>query len=120
MNEQNLVSLLSHPLAQLVVSAIVSSVTAVVTLRLMGALAPTSAPRTASAAPASPGLAPAPAGADPTLIAAISAAVYATLGAHRIVYIGNVPPGGSSSWTNELRSQHHTSHAVPRVHHSND
>jgi hypothetical protein len=55
---------------------------------------------------------------SPALIAAISAAVYSTLGAHRIVYIGG--PQAGSSWANAMRSQHHTSHAVPRVHHSND
>jgi hypothetical protein len=34
------------------------------------------------------------------------------VGAHRIVYIGG--PQGGSNWATAVRSQHHTSHSVPR------
>jgi hypothetical protein len=44
--------------------------------------------------------------------AAIAAAVFAVLGAHRLVYIGEARP--TFSWTSELRTRLHTSHA-PRL-----
>jgi hypothetical protein len=43
-------------------------------------------------------------------IAAISAAVYAAIGAHRIVHIEDARGGG---WSTEGRLAHHRSHAVP-------
>jgi hypothetical protein len=46
------------------------------------------------------------------IAAAIAAAVYAVLGAHRLVYIGEARP--TFSWTSELRTRLHTSHA-PRL-----
>ena len=42
------------------------------------------------------------------LIAAISAAAYATVGAHRLVYVGETV---HSSWTTEARQRHHSSHS---------
>lgn len=44
--------------------------------------------------------------------AAIGAAVYAMLGAHRLVYIGEAKPG--VGWTSEIRTRLHTSH-TPRM-----
>jgi hypothetical protein len=46
------------------------------------------------------------------IAAAIAAAVYTVLGAHRLVYIGEARP--TFSWTSELRTRLHTSHA-PRL-----
>jgi hypothetical protein len=46
-------------------------------------------------------------------IAAIAAAIYALLGAHRIVHIEEAPAGGRAAWTVGGRLAHHTSHAVP-------
>jgi len=45
------------------------------------------------------------------IAAAIGAAVFAVLGAHRLVYIGDARQ--TASWTGELRSRLHTSH-TPR------
>lgn len=45
------------------------------------------------------------------IAAAIGAAVFAVLGAHRLVYIGEAKP--SFGWTSELRTRLHTSH-TPR------
>jgi hypothetical protein len=44
-------------------------------------------------------------------IAAIAAAVYAMLGAHRILHIED--RGRGFTWTAEGRAAHHASHAVP-------
>ena len=49
---------------------------------------------------------------DPAVVAAISAAVQATIGAHHIVWIGATAPSGG--WTSEVRQKHHGSH---RPHH---
>jgi hypothetical protein len=46
--------------------------------------------------------------------AAIAAAVYTMIGAHRLVYLGEARPG--IGWTSELRARLHTSHA-PRLEH---
>jgi hypothetical protein len=124
MNELNSMTFLGYPVGLLAVtivitviaSAIASSISAVLAVRLMASRLPIPAAAAAAATTR-----PAPVAAEATssaLIAAISAAVYSTVGAHRIVYIGG--PSAGSTWTNEMRSQHHTSHAVPRVHHSND
>jgi hypothetical protein len=127
MNELNSMTFLGYPVGLLAVtivitvvaSAIASSISAVLAVRLMadrlGRLVPAGATATAVAAPRVPMAAE---GVSPAVIAAISAAVYSTLGTHRIVYIGG--PRAGTTWTNELRTQHHTSHAVTRVHHSND
>ena len=42
------------------------------------------------------------------LIAVISAAAYAAVGAHRLVYVGET---SHSSWTTEARQRHHSSHS---------
>lgn len=46
------------------------------------------------------------------IAAAIGAAVFAVLGAHRLVYIGEARSG--AGWTSEIRSRLHTSHS-PRL-----
>jgi hypothetical protein len=108
MNTGILDSLMSHPLGQLLVTVAVAVVTSVVTVRL---ILPRPVPAPATAASAVP--ATAHETEDPALIAAITAAVYATIGAHRIVYIGESSPG--SSWTAEMRTRHHASHALTRT-----
>ena len=45
-------------------------------------------------------------------VAAIAAAIYAVLGAHRIVHIED--RGRGFAWTAEGRAAHHASHAVPK------
>ncbi|TBW35926.1 hypothetical protein EYW49_15025 [Siculibacillus lacustris] len=58
---------------------------------------------------------PCVAGIDPAVVAAIAAAVHATLGArHRIVYIGDTAQ--PSSWTAETRARQHGSHDPHREH----
>ena len=49
---------------------------------------------------------------DQSDIAAITAAIYAVMGAHRIVHIERADRG--HTWTGEGRVAHHTSHAIPR------
>lgn len=44
---------------------------------------------------------------DTALIAVISAAAHAAVGAHRLVYVGEA---AHSSWTTEARQRHHSSH----------
>lgn len=125
MNELNSMTFLGYPVGLLAVtivitviaSAIASSISAILAVRLMANRLGLAAPA-AAAAVAAPRAAMPLEGTSPALIAAISAAVYSTLGPHRIVYIGG--PRAGTTWTNEMRTQHHTSHAVPRVHHSND
>ena len=46
------------------------------------------------------------------IAAAIGAAVYVILGAHRLVYIGEAHSG--AGWTGEIRTRLHTSHS-PRL-----
>jgi hypothetical protein len=46
------------------------------------------------------------------IAAAIGAAVFAVLGAHRLVYIGEARQG--AGWTSEIRTRLHTSH-TPRL-----
>jgi hypothetical protein len=101
MYEFSLATALNHPLGQLVVTVIVAAVTSVLTVRIMGASG--DAPKAPRRAPAA-----APARDDTAIVAAISAAVYAVIGAHRIVYLAETRRG--SSWTSEMRTQHHTSH----------
>ena len=117
MNADILDSLLGHPLGQLVVTVIVAVLTSVVTVRMM-----TARPAATPLAPSAPAPVPPPiaAGEDDALIAAITAAVYATIGVHRIVYIGPSSPAAGSSWTTEMRTRHHTSHAVTHRRPAND
>ena len=102
MNEFSLAIALGHPLGQLVVTAIVAAVTAVLTVRILDAFGAGKGARRVT------GPAPAPRD-DAAVVAAISAAVYTVIGAHRIVYLAETRRG--SSWTTEMRAQHHTSHA---------
>ncbi len=48
-------------------------------------------------------------------VAAVAAAVYAVIGAHRLVHIGEASRG--SVWATLGRSQHQTSHAPRHDHH---
>lgn len=72
--------------------------------------------RTAAAAPTAVNVAvaPEPEKLDETAqhVAAVAAAVYATLGAARLVYIGEAP--GRSAWTTAGRTIHQTSHMPKR------
>ena len=43
--------------------------------------------------------------------AVIGAAVFAVLGAHRLVRIGEAPGRAAAGWTSQIRSRLHTSHA---------
>jgi hypothetical protein len=117
MNADILDSLLGHPLGQLVVTVIVAVVTSVVTVRMMTARPALTPPALAPPAPVPP---PIETGEEEALIAAIAAAVYATIGAHRIVYIGPSSPAVGSSWTTEMRTRHHTSHAVTHTRPANE
>lgn len=65
------------------------------------------APAETGAAPARPAPSVAP-GIDPSVVAAIAAAVHTVAGGHRIVWIGETPPAGG--WTGEVRQRHHGSH----------
>jgi heme/copper-type cytochrome/quinol oxidase subunit 2 len=46
------------------------------------------------------------------ILAVISAAAYAVVGAHRLIHVGEWPHG--SGWTTEVRQRHHVSHS-PRA-----
>jgi hypothetical protein len=74
---------------------------------LLGRLDRPQAARPGPVARAAPVAAPIP----PAHIAAISAAVHAVLGAHRIVHIDDQRSSGR--WGAEGRIAHHHSHAVP-------
>jgi len=69
-----------------------------------------------AAAPAEAALAaeaaPAPVDDTDDIVAAISGAVYATLGAHRLVYIGE--PATARTWATTGRTLHQTSHLPKR------
>lgn len=102
MHDFSLATALSHPLGQLVLTVIVAAVTSVLTVRILDSFTNTArAPRRAAPAAAAHD--------DAAVVAAISAAVYAVIGAHRIVYLAEARRG--SSWTAEMRTQHHTSHS---------
>lgn len=68
-------------------------------------------PAAAAATPAPQPPAPATAGIPPAHVAAITAALQAVLGEHRIVHIddGSV----ASGWSAQGRAAHHRSHAAP-------
>jgi hypothetical protein len=44
--------------------------------------------------------------------AAISAAVYAMVGPHRIIHVGEAARSPASAWLGEVRTAHHSSHHV--------
>ncbi len=98
--------------------AAIAVMTAGLIALLVAGLSAASRPRGAVAAASAPaptpasGPVPAEEGIDPAVVAAISAAVHAVAGAHRIVWIGETPPSGG--WTSEVRQKHHGSH---RPHH---
>ena len=94
---------------------VISMLVAVVIRGIVWALS-RQAKQEAVKAPAKPAPAvqPARAGIPQEHLAAITAAVAAMMGAHRIVHIAT--PDRGYSWTAEARTVHHTSHA-PRAPH---
>lgn len=92
---------------------VISMLVAVVIRGIVWALS-RQAKQEAVKAPAKPAPAvqPAPAGIPQEHLAAITAAVAAMMGAHRIVHIEMA--GRGFGWTAEARTVHHTSHA-PRA-----
>lgn len=82
-----------------------------VALLIRGVVNTLSAAKKKPAIPEAP-VVPAPADFLKTDIPAIAAAVYAVLGAHRIVHIES--RGHGVGWTAEGRLAHHTSHSIAR------
>ena len=72
-------------------------------------------PKAAVSTPVTIAVTPEPERVDETArhVAAVAAAVYATLGAARLVYIGDRP--ASPVWTGTGRTLHHTSHMPKRA-----
>lgn len=68
--------------------------------------------RVAVAAPAPAPPPPAAPGIEPEVVAAISAAVAASVGAHRVIYIGEDHAAG---WAADARHRHHASHDPHRA-----
>jgi len=100
------------PLSQLVITIVVSAVVAAIVARLMTG----SRGERESAFAAAPRRSEPPARDEGAVIAAISAAVYAVVGPHRIVYVSAARP--VSGWAAQIRSQHHASH-LPHQPHTN-
>jgi hypothetical protein len=105
--------LLNHPLgyAALVVVAIaaLAFIVAAINLALTAKLLNKhQASGVSGAGPATKASAHVPTTDDRAIVAAIAAAVTATLGSHRIIYIGARQSG--SGWAAQLRSRHHASH----------
>lgn len=67
------------------------------------------------ATPVQVAVAPGPAGLEDKAahVAAIAAAIYTVVGAHRLIYVGEAHP--SYSWTTTGRMFHQTSHAPKRA-----
>lgn len=111
MIEESISSLFSHPLGYAVLAVIaiaaLAFVVAAINLSLTAKLlnAHRAAGAAGSAAKASAHL---PAIDERAVVAAIAAAVTATLGSQRIIYIGARQSG--SGWAAQLRSRHHASH----------
>lgn len=111
MIEESISSLFSHPLGYAVLAviaiAVLAFVVAAINLSLTAKLlnAHRAAGAAGSAAKASAHL---PAVDERAVVAAIAAAVTATLGSQRIIYIGARQSG--SGWAAQLRSRHHASH----------
>lgn len=102
MAEPVLLSLKIYALAiviSMAVALLIKLIVVVVSVRKPGA------ERVAQRAPAAAASPPA------EHVAAIAAAVYACLGAHRIVHIAERHRG--HAWTTEGRTAHHASHNVP-------
>ena len=72
--------------------------------------------RSATEAAPQPKTPAAPEGIQAAEVAAISAALYAVIGTHRIVRVARADR--DHGWTREGRAAHHSSHNVP-VHHRN-
>jgi hypothetical protein len=105
--------LLNHPLgyAVLVVIAIavlafiIAAINLALTAKLLNKHQAGGVPAAGAATKASAHM---PTTDDRAIVAAIAAAVTATIGSHRIIYIGARQSG--SGWAAQLRSRHHASH----------
>jgi hypothetical protein len=105
--------LLNHPLGYaalaVIAIAVLAFVVAAINLALTAKLLNTHRAAGVSAAgAATKASAHMPATDERAIVAAIAAAVTATLGARRIIYIGAQQSG--AGWAAELRLRHHTSH----------
>lgn len=113
MIEESISSLFSHPLGYAVLAVIaiaalafvVAAINLSLTAKLLNAHRAAGASAAGSATKASAHL---PAVDERAVVAAIAAAVTATLGSQRIIYIGARQSG--SGWAAQLRSRHHASH----------
>ncbi len=115
MIEESISSLFSHPLGYAVLTVIaiaalafvVAAINLSLTAKLLNAHRAAGAPAPAGSA-AAKASAHLPAVDERAVVAAIAAAVTATLGSQRIIYIGARQSG--SGWAAQLRSRHHASH----------
>jgi hypothetical protein len=107
MTEESFAQLVSHPLALALLTVVIAAITAALTVKLLSAGRPPAAVARGGGVPQSD--ASGPAVDERAVVAAIAAAVTASIGAHRIIYIGARQSG--SSWATQLRSRHHASHA---------
>ncbi len=114
MIEESISSLFSHPLGYAVLAviaiAVLAFVVAAINLSLTAKLlnAHRAAGASAAGSAAAKASAHLPAVDERAVVAAIAAAVTATLGSQRIIYIGARQSG--SGWASQLRSRHHASH----------
>lgn len=93
--------------------AVIAVLVAVVIRAIVMILARTQTRKKAAGAPTPVVVSVTPARDESAAVAAaIGAAVYTILGAHRLVYIGEAKPG--FGWTSEIRTRLHTSH-TPRL-----
>ncbi|MBK8176461.1 MAG: hypothetical protein IPK66_14680 [Rhodospirillales bacterium] len=94
--------------------AVIAGLSAVFIRGIVIVLAASKSKKKAVAAPTAVSISVAPV-VDETAahVAAVAAAVYAILGAHRLVHIGEVPRG--AAWTASGRTMHQTSHVPQRT-----
>jgi hypothetical protein len=112
MTESTIDLAISNSLFSFGLMAVIAALTAVMIRVVVGVLARTGRKEVA-ATPVVVSVTPAR-DESAAVAAAIAAAVYTMIGAHRLVYIGEARPG--FGWTSEIRSRLHTSHA-PRLEH---
>jgi hypothetical protein len=105
---------LNQAIFSYVLMAVIATLTAVMIRGIVYVLEASQKKKHASAAEATPVLVSVTPEHDEgaSIAAAIGAAVYSVLGAHRLVYIGEARRG--AGWTTDIRSQHRTSH-MPRI-----
>lgn len=105
---------LNQAIFSYVLMAVIAGLTAVMIRGIVYVLEASQKKKHASAAEATPVLVAVTPEHDEGAVvaAAIAAAVYTVLGAHRLVYIGEARRG--AGWTTDIRSQHRTSH-MPRI-----